>query len=54
MRKGFVVGADLSDEGVVYALNFGPVTWDGETGWLYSERSDALNALAPDVYPAQG
>jgi len=54
MRKGFVVGADLSDEGVVYALNFGPVSWDGETGWLYSERSDALNALAPDVHPARG
>lgn len=47
MADHMVVGADLEDDGLVYALNFGTVDWDGETGWLYSERSDMLNRLAP-------
>ena len=47
MRQGLAVGADLSEEALIYALNFARAEWDGEEGWVYSERSDMLNALAP-------
>lgn len=46
MAHDLAVGIDLSGPGLIYALNFGSVTWDGETGWLYSERSDMLNRRA--------
>jgi hypothetical protein len=42
MAYDLAVGVDVSRPGLIYALNFGPVSWDGETGWLYSERSDML------------
>jgi hypothetical protein len=50
MAHELAVGVDLENEGLVYALNFGEVEWDGESGWLYSERSDMLNALAPELH----
>lgn len=47
MAHDLALGADLSGPGFIYALNFGTVTWDGETGWMYSERSAMLNRPAP-------
>jgi hypothetical protein len=44
MMEGSAVGADLSGPGMIYALNFGPCEWDGESGYVYIERSDRLNA----------
>ena len=32
----------------MYVLNWGPTQWDGETGYMYLERSAHLNAL-PDA-----
>jgi hypothetical protein len=51
MAYDLAVGVDLSGPGLIYALNFGPVSWDGETGWLYSERSDMLNKPAMSAFP---
>jgi len=45
MAHDLAVGVDLSGPGLIYALNFAPVHWNGETGWLYSERSNMLNKL---------
>lgn len=50
MTKAMVVGVDLSGPGMVYAINHGPAGWDGEVGTVYVERSDMLNAMAPDLH----
>lgn len=42
MAYDLALGADLTGPGLIYALNFGPVSWEGETGWLYTERSNML------------
>jgi hypothetical protein len=44
MSKQLAIGKDLSGPGLMYVLNFGPCEWDGETGYVYIERSDPLNA----------
>jgi hypothetical protein len=38
----------------MYVLSHGRCVWDGETGYFYSERSDRLNALAPDPHRKDG
>jgi hypothetical protein len=43
MQKRLAVGKDLEGRGLMYVLNFGPCEWDGETGYVYIERSDPLN-----------
>jgi hypothetical protein len=47
MQKQLAIGKDLSGPGLMYVLNFGPCEWDGETGYVYIERSDPLNARPP-------
>jgi len=42
MQKRLAVGKDLTDNGLMYVLNFGPCEWDGETGQVYIERSDPM------------
>jgi hypothetical protein len=37
---------------MMYVLDFGSCDWDGESGRYYSERSDLLNALAPEPFAA--
>ena len=50
MQRGLAVGRDLEGSGLMYVLNHGRCDWDGETGYFYSERSDHLNALAPEPH----
>lgn len=51
MQKRLAVGKDLEGPGLMYVLNFGPCEWDGETGYVYLERSDSLNALPDEIRP---
>ena len=45
-ERKHVVGCDLYGElNDMYVLNWGPIQWDGETGYVYLERSAHLNAL---------
>jgi hypothetical protein len=50
MQRGLAVGKDLSGLGLMYVLGHGRCAWDGEIGYFYSERSDCLNALAPEPH----
>ena len=50
MQRGLAVGKDLAGPGLMYVLSHGRCAWDGETGYFYSERSDHLNALAPEPH----
>jgi len=50
MPFSLAVGVDLSDNGLMYVLNFGDCAWDGETASAYVERSDMLNQLAPETH----
>ena len=50
MQRSLAVGKDLSGPGLMYVLSHGRCTWDGETGYFYSERSDRLNELAPEPH----
>ena len=45
MMKQLVIGKDLDGPGLMYVLNHGPASWDGEIGHAYIERSDPLNAF---------
>jgi hypothetical protein len=45
MMKGLVVGRDLEGPGLMYVLNHGSSVWEGESGVVYIERSDMLNAF---------
>ena len=45
-ERKHLVGRDEHGElNDMYVLNWGPVEWDGETGYMYLERSAHLNAL---------
>jgi hypothetical protein len=46
------IGADLSGRGLIYAVNFGSCEWDGEIGYPYLERSDALNDFPEKILAA--
>ncbi|MCU1456391.1 MAG: hypothetical protein JWL73_483 [Actinomycetia bacterium] len=50
MQRGLSVGKDLDGSALMYVLNYGRCEWDGETGYFYCERSDHLNALAPEAH----
>lgn len=50
MQRGLAVGKDLDGMGLMFVLNHGRCDWDGETGYFYCERSDRLNALAPEPH----
>jgi hypothetical protein len=50
MQRSLAVGKDLDGIGLMYVLNYGRCTWDGETGYFYSERSDRLNEPAPSPH----
>lgn len=50
MQRGLAVGKDLDGMGLMYVLSHGRCEWDGETGYFYCERSDRLNALAPEPH----
>ena len=54
MQRGLAVGKDLDGAGLMYVLTHGRCAWDGETGYFYSERSDRLNALAPEPHRRAG
>jgi hypothetical protein len=54
MQRGLAVGRDLDGLGLMYVLNHGRCVWDGETGYFYSERSDRLNAPAPEPHRGTG
>ena len=54
MQRGLAVGRDVSGLGLMYVLDHGRCAWDGETGYFYSERSDRLNALAPEPHHGAG
>jgi hypothetical protein len=43
MAQALVVGTDLSGPGLMYVLNHGTASWDGEVGQIYVERSDPIN-----------
>jgi hypothetical protein len=45
MMKGLPVGRDLDGPGLMYVLNHGTSLWGGESGVVYIERSDMLNAF---------
>jgi hypothetical protein len=49
MQKRLAIGKDLSGPGLMYVLNFGPMEWDGEVGYVYIERSDPLNKPPPPL-----
>ena len=40
----------MTGTGLNYALNFSRCVWDGEEGWVYSERSEMLNQPAPELH----
>jgi hypothetical protein len=50
MAKHLCVGTDLEGAGLMYVLNHGPCDWDGETGIVYCERSDPLNAFPENLF----
>jgi len=50
MQRSLAVGKDLEGPGLMYVLGHGRCEWEGETGYFYSERSDRLNALAPEPH----
>jgi hypothetical protein len=50
MQRSLTVGKDLEGAGMMYVLDFGHCDWDGELGHYYAERSDLLNALAPEPF----
>jgi hypothetical protein len=50
MQRGLAVGKDVDGPGLMYVLSHGRCVWGGETGYFYSERSDRLNALAPEPH----
>jgi hypothetical protein len=50
MAKHLAVGTDLSGNGLMYVLNHGPCDWEGETGIVYMERSDPINAFPEPLY----
>jgi hypothetical protein len=52
MLRSLAVGRDLAGDGLMYVLDHGHCEWDGETGYFYSERSDRLNAMAPEPHHA--
>lgn len=52
MQKRIVIGKDLTDRGLMYVLNFGPIECNGEIGHMYIERSDALNDLPKEIKSA--
>jgi len=54
MAKQLAIGKDLSGTGLMYVLNFGPMTWDGEVGQAYIERSDPLNNPPPALRAPAG
>ena len=47
MRKKYAAAVDMTGTGLNYALNFSRCVWEGEEGWVYSERSEMLNRPAP-------
>ena len=49
MRKKYAAAVDMTGAGLNYALNFSRCVWDGEEGWVYSERSEMLNRPAPEL-----
>jgi hypothetical protein len=49
MRKKYAAAVDMTGTGLNYALNFSRCVWDGEEGWVYSERSEMLNQPAPHL-----
>jgi len=49
MSKQLAVGRDLEGQGLMYVVNHGSATWDGETGVVYIERSDPLNAFCEEL-----
>jgi hypothetical protein len=54
MQRSLAVGKDLTGPGLMYVLSHGRCEWGGETGIFYSERSDQLNALAPEPHYERG
>ena len=52
MRKKYAAAVDMTGAGLNYALNFSRCVWDGEEGWVYSERSEMLNHPAPELHHA--
>jgi hypothetical protein len=52
MQRSLAIGKDLDGPGLMYVLSHGRCVWDDETGYFYSERSDCLNALAPEPHHA--
>jgi len=50
MSKQLVVGRDVEGPGLMYALNHGHAPWDGESGVVYIERSDMLNAFPENLH----
>ena len=52
MRKKYTAAVDMSGPALNYALNFSRCNWEGEEAYVYSERSDMLNALAPAAWYA--
>ena len=52
MRKKYAAAVDMTGTGLNYALNFSRCVWDGEEGWVYSERSEMLNQPAPELHHA--
>jgi hypothetical protein len=50
MAKHLAVGLDLEGPGLMYVLNHGPATWDGEVGHAYIERSDFQNAFPAELH----
>jgi hypothetical protein len=53
MQNQLTVGIDKGGPGLMYVLNYGEITWDGEVGHHYIERSDPLS-LPPIVLKAPG
>ena len=52
MRKKYAAAVDMTGAGLNYALNFSRCVWEGEEGWVYSERSEMLNHPAPELHHA--
>jgi hypothetical protein len=50
MTKQLALGRDLGGPGLMYVVNFGPCRWGGETGEVYIERSNPLNALPESLF----
>ena len=50
MRKKYAAAVDMTGTGLNYALNFSRCVWEGEEGWVYSERSEMLNQPALELH----